>query len=452
MVTTGLVAIDATVLAAAVTSVVDDLGGATQFPWLFSIYLLTQAVSTPLFAKLADQRGRKPVILLGIAVFLVGSVLCGFAWNMPALIAFRAVQGLGAGAIQPMAVTIVGDIYSVAERAKVQAYISSVWAVSAVLGPALGGLFSQFSMWRAVFFINVPLCLLAAALLIRRFDEQVHRVRHTIDVRGALLLAGATSAFILALLEGGQAWAWLSWQSVTAFVVAAVLVVMLVRVERRAVEPVLPLALLGRRLLATTTVLASAVGAVLLGLTTYVPSYLEHALDIPPLAAGLALAALMIGWPVSSVFSGSLFYLRIGFTRTTIIGFSVVVAATVVLALFARTPTLWLVVVACFVVGMGLGLGAVPALIAAQASVAWVERGVVTGASMFARSLGSAVGVAVFGAVANIHGTGTGPPATDAVERTAAVLLAIAVTAAIGLALACAMPKTPAPGREQPPA
>src|SRR6478736_6753076 len=189
MVTTGLVAIDATILATAVPTIVADLGGFTSFPWLFSVYLLTQAVSVPIYSKLADTVGRKPVILLGIGLFLLGSVLCGFAWSMPALIAFRAVQGLGAGAVQPMAITIAGDIYTVAERAKAQGYIASVWAISSVVGPTLGGVFAQYLTWRWIFFVNIPLCALAAWMLIRKFHEAVRpRVRRQIDYLGSASL------------------------------------------------------------------------------------------------------------------------------------------------------------------------------------------------------------------------------------------------------------------------
>src|SRR4051794_14357056 len=199
MVTTGLVAIDATILATAVPTIVADLGGVSSFPWLFSIYLLTQAVSVPIYSKLADTLGRKPVVLVGIALFGLGSVLCGIAWSMPALIAFRAVQGLGAGAVQPMAVTIAGDIYTVAERAKVQGYIASVWAVSSVVGPTLGGLFSQLLSWRWIFFVNIPLCLVAAWLLWRRLHEDIDRRPHRIDWAGGVLLTASLSMLILGI-------------------------------------------------------------------------------------------------------------------------------------------------------------------------------------------------------------------------------------------------------------
>lgn len=200
MVATGLVAIDSTVVATAVPSIVGDVGGYEAFPWLFSIYLLTQSVLTPVYSKLADQLGRKPVLLFGIAVFLVGSVLCGVAWDMPSLIAFRAVQGLGAGAIMPMTVVIAGDIYTVAERARVQGYIASVWGASSVIGPTLGGLFSQLDAWRWIFLINIPLCLLALWLLARNYHEKLERRRHRIDWAGAALLTGALT---LLLLGGG---------------------------------------------------------------------------------------------------------------------------------------------------------------------------------------------------------------------------------------------------------
>ena len=174
MLSTGLVAIDSTVLATAVPSIVGELGGFHQFPWLFSAYLLGQAVTTPIYAKLSDVFGRKPILLLGIALFLLGSILCAAAWNMLALIVFRAVQGLGAGAVQPTAMTIVGDIYTLAERARVQGYLASVWAISSVVGPMLGGVFSQLGIWRGVFLINIPLCLLAAWMFHRHFHETDH--------------------------------------------------------------------------------------------------------------------------------------------------------------------------------------------------------------------------------------------------------------------------------------
>lgn len=448
MVTTGLVAIDATILATAVPTIVDDLGGFSQFPWLFSVYLLTQAVSLPIYAKLSDLFGRKPIILIGIALFLLGSILCGFAWSMPALIAFRAVQGLGAGAVQPMSITIVGDIYSVAERAKVQGYLASVWAVSSVVGPSLGGLFAQLDAWRWVFFVNIPLCLLAGWMLVRHLHEKVERREHRIDYLGAGLLAVAMTLLILAVLEGGQAWAWNSWQSLGAFGVGGALLVAFVMVERRAPEPILPLWVFRRRLLLTTTLVSFGVGALIIGLTSFVPTYLEGSIDVVPLLAGFALAALTLGWPLAAGFSGR-FYLRIGFRSTALIGGGFALLGTVLLALFARTPSVVLVAVACFTVGLGMGLIASTTLIAAQASVEWGERGVVTGTNLFARSIGSAVAVAVFGAIANVWFREAEVPSPDAiVAGSTAVFVAIAVVMAGTWLAAFAMPRTPVAPRE----
>jgi EmrB/QacA subfamily drug resistance transporter len=400
MMTTSLVAIDSTILATAVPTIVADLGGFSSFPWLFSIYLLTQAVSVPIYSKLADTVGRKPVILFGVGLFLLGSILCGLAWSMPALIAFRAVQGLGAGAVQPMAITIAGDIYTVAERAKAQGYMASVWAISAVVGPTLGGFFAEFLTWNWIFFVNIPLCLLAGWLLVRHLHETVERERHAIDWLGGILLTVGVSLLILALLEGGNAWAWDSAVSIGALATAAVLLTVFVLVERRAVEPVLPLWVLRRRLLLTTALIGVGVGVILIGLTSYVPTYLEALLQVSPLVSGLTLAMLTIGWPIAATLSGRI-YLRIGFRATVLIGAAIVVLATSALAATSSSPSVVSVGACCFAIGLGMGLVASPSLIAAQSSVGWGERGVVTGANMFARSIGSAVGVAVLGAVVN---------------------------------------------------
>ncbi|WP_081978969.1 MDR family MFS transporter [Cellulomonas carbonis] len=448
MTTTGLIAIDATILATAVPTIVGDLGGFSSFPWLFSIYLLTQAVSVPIYSKLADTIGRKPILLFGIAMFLLGSVLCGLAWSMPALIAFRAVQGLGAGAVQPMAITVVGDIYSLAERAKVQGYLASVWGVSAVVGPTLGGLFSEFLTWNWIFFVNVPLCVVAAWLLVRHLHETVEHRAHRIDWPGGLLLTVSLSLLILMLLEGGNAWAWTSPVSVTGFAVGLALLAAFALVERRAVEPVLPMWVLSRRLLATTALIAVGVGVILMGITTYVPTYLEALLGASPLVSGLTLALLTIGWPISASLAGRL-YLRIGFRPTVLIGGAIVLMATAALAATSVRPSLVTVGAACFLAGFGLGWVAAPSLIAAQSSVGWGERGVVTGANMFARSVGSAVGVAILGAVVNAVMRGTDAFAEPERFNDAAtgVFVVVAVVAVGTVAAALAMPREPRPAQ-----
>ncbi|WP_375389851.1 MFS transporter [uncultured Amnibacterium sp.] len=438
MLSTGLIAIDSTILATAVPSIVDDLGGFSSFPWLFSVYLLAQAVSVPVYGKLADTVGRKPLLLLGIGVFLLGSILCGFAPSMLALILFRAVQGLGAGAIMPTSITVAGDIYTLAERAKAQGYLASVWAISSVVGPTLGGVFSQFVSWRWIFFVNVPLCI-AAALLVRRYRESPHRAAHRVDVPGAVLLTLGLTALLLALLQGGQAWPWASVPGVALPVAAVALLAAFVLVERRAAEPVLPLWVFSRRLLLTTGLISAAVGALILGLTSYVPNFLEAVGGATPLESGLALALLTLGWPIAASNAGRL-YLRLGFRPTALIGSSVALVGAVGVLVATPFASIWLTGLACFVVGLGLGTVATPTLIAGQSSVTTGQRGVVTGSNTFLRSVGSALGVAVFGAIANAVLAGrSGSPAAVS-DASTAVFIGVVVAAVLTLLIAALMP------------
>ena len=400
MLCTGLVALDSTIIATAVPSIVRDLGGFAQFPWLFSIYLLTQAVTVPLYGKFADSLGRKPLLFFGIALFLLGSVLCGAAWSMPALIVARAVQGIGAGAVQPISMTVVGDLYSVEERARVQGYLASVWGIAAVLGPTLGGVFSEYLSWRWIFFVNLPLGAVAVWMLARHFHERVARSAHRVDYAGAAVLTGGLTLVVLGLLEGGVAWPWASVPSLVVFAVGAVLLVGFVVVERRAAEPVLPLWAVSRRILAGGNLTALVVGALLIGLSSYLPTYAQGVLGTSAVVAGFALAALTIGWPLAASQAGRV-YLRIGFRDTALAGTVFVVGGTVLAALLGPHSSVWFAATAAFVLGIGLGLTASPTVVAVQSVVGWDRRGVVTAANMFSRSLGSAIGAAVFGAIAN---------------------------------------------------
>jgi MFS family permease len=444
MLATGLVAIDSTVLATAVPSIVGDLGGFSSFPWLFSIYLLASAVTVPVYAKLADTIGRKPLILWGIGVFLLGSILCGLAWDMLSLIVFRAVQGIGAGAILPITVTMVGDIYTLQERARVQGYLASVWAIASVVGPTLGGVFAQFDLWRGIFLINIPLCFLTGWMIWARFTEKIERRRHRVDYAGAALLTVAMTLLILGVLQGGTGWAWDSPQSIVVLSVGAALLVAFAFVERRAAEPILPSWVLSRRLLFTTNLLGFCVGVVLIGLTAYVPTFLTVTTGAEPIVAGLALGALTLGWPVAATVAGRL-YLRFGFRPTTILGAVILVLGTAALAASTFAPSIWIVAAMCFVIGGGFGFSAISSLVAAQASVEWNERGVVTGTQMFFRSIGQALGAAALGAIANAVIFSRGGDETDPATMAAAagaVFLGGAIVAIVLLAAAIAMPRS----------
>jgi EmrB/QacA subfamily drug resistance transporter len=442
MLSTGLIAIDATILATAVPSIVRDLGSYQQFPWLFSVYLLAQAVSVPIYSRFADTVGRKPVILLGIGLFLLGSILCGVAWSMPALILFRIIQGLGAGAVAPMSMTIVGDIYTVAERAKVQGYVASVWAISSVVGPALGGIFAQLDAWRWIFWVNVPLCLVAGWMLLREYHEKKQTQQHRIDYAGAALLTVGLTGLILGMLEGGNAWDWISVPSALCFGIGVLALVAFGLVERRAAEPIVDLRLAVRPLILTTTIVSLGIGALMTGVTSFAPAYLEGSIGIAPLLSGLAVAALTLGWPISAANAGRL-YLRVGFRRTTLVGMGITTVAAIALAAVSPWPNPFSVAGIAFVLGFGLGWSAAPTLIAAQASVGWGERGAVTGMNAFARSAGSALGVAVFGAISNAviaRGAGPDDPATI-VSASVWVFVAAAVVAALTLLAAFFMPR-----------
>jgi EmrB/QacA subfamily drug resistance transporter len=439
MLSTGLVAIDSTIIATAVPSVVKDIGGFTQFPWIFSIYLLAQAVSVPVYGKLNDLFGRKPVILWGIGLFLLGSIMCGAAWNIWLLIIFRAVQGLGAGATMPTTITIVGDLYTVRERAKVQGYVASVWGLASVIGPTLGGVFSEYASWRWIFFVNIPLCLLAATMIGRRFHEKVERGHPAVDYRGAALLTGGLTLLILGVLEGGQAWAWNSAASLIVLGLSAAALIAFGFVERTAAEPVLPLWIFQRRLLVAGGLLAVGVGAVLLGLSSYVPLYAQDVLGTGPLVAGFALAALTVGWPIAASQSGRI-YLSLGFRACALIGTSLVLVGSGLLLLLGRDSSVLVVAAYCLIIGLGMGLTASPTLIAGQSSVGWAERGVVTASNIFLRSLGSSLGVAAFGAVANAAiGSGPVDPGrlNTAVHR---IFIGIVVIAVLMIAMAALLP------------
>jgi EmrB/QacA subfamily drug resistance transporter len=400
MLTTSLIALDSTVVATAVPSIVKDVGGFSQFPWLFSIYLLTQAVTVPIYGKLADLFGRKPIMSFGVAVFVLGSLLCAVAWSMPSLIAARAVQGVGAGAIMPMGMTMIGDLYTVEERARVQGYLASVWGVSSFLGPLTGGLFSEYVSWRWIFWINLPLGALGLLTLRRRFTERVEKRSHRIDYLGASLLTVGCTLLILGLLEGGTAWAWGSTTSALVLGTAGVALLAFFLVERTAAEPVLPLWVFGRRILVAGNLVAVGVGALIVGLSSYVPAFVQGVLGRGPVVAGLALGALTMGWPIAAGLSGRV-YLRIGFRDTALIGSAFAVTGGLLTAQLPEDASVWHVGACLFLMGLGMGLASSPTVVAIQSVVGWERRGVVTGTNMFSRSMGSALGAALFGAIAN---------------------------------------------------
>ncbi len=400
MLVIALAAMDAAIVATVVPPIVNDLGGFSLFPWLFSVYLLAQAASVPIYSKLADLYGRKPILLIGVVIFLAGSVLCGISWNMVALIAFRGVQGLGAGAILPIAMTVVGDLYTVVERARIQGWLSSVWGVSAVVGPAAGGLFAEYLSWRWIFYVNLPIGVVALFMVATRLREQVVRRPHHIDVTGSALMFLGVGLLVLGLLEGGVHWAWTSAASIGVFAAALLALGGFVWQERRAPEPTVPGWVLTRRAPLGAALTNAVIGLLMIGMITFLPTYAQGVLGTTPLLAGFILAAMTVGWAGIAAFAGRL-YLRIGFRDTALWGTSLTIVAALLLGLLPGSAPLWALALASLLMGCGIGLPAVSLLVGVQSVVGWEQRGVVTGTALFTRMLGSAIGAAVFGSVAN---------------------------------------------------
>ncbi|MEV4419659.1 MDR family MFS transporter [Patulibacter sp. NPDC049589] len=400
MTTLALSALEGTIVATAAPQVVGDLGGFSLFGWVFSAYLLTQTVSIPLYGKLADQYGRKPVLLIGITIFLAGSALCAAAWGMVALIAFRALQGLGAGAIQATVQTVAGDLYAVEERGKIQGRLSSVWAVSALAGPILGGVLVEALSWRWIFLLNVPVGLLAMAIIHRHLREDVVRRPHRIDVLGTALIFLAAGSLVFALLRGGVAWGWTSAPSLAILTVALGAAALAIRVERRAAEPVMPPWVWRRRAFVGPNLAMAGLGLLFAGPSIVLPIYGQLVLGLSVAVAGLLLASILIAWPVAASVSPRL-YLRIGFRRSSMLGATLALVACTTFVLLPEAPPAGAVLGVGLVLGAGCGLLSVPMVVAVQSEVGWEERGVATSASMFCRILGQSLGAAVFGAIAN---------------------------------------------------
>lgn len=400
MITMALVAMDTTIVATAIPQVVGDLGGFSLVGWVFSVYLLAQTVTIPVYGKLADLYGRKPVLVLGVVVFLIGSALSAAAWGMLSLILFRALQGIGAGSIGATVNTVAGDLYDVRERGKVQGWLSSVWGVSAVVAPALGGAFAQYASWRWIFLVNLPIGALALTLIVRGLHEQVERRPHRIDYAGATLVLAATGLLILGLLQGGTAWAWDSAASFCVFGCAVAAGVGVVIVERRAAEPIMPPALWAQRVNSGSYAATIVAGLLVIGLSTFLPTWAQSVLGLNAVAAGFVLAVMSITWPLASALSSRV-YLRIGFRDTALIGAFFTVAAGLVFTTTPEDASVIQPICGSALMGTGLGLITTALIVGLQSTVGWSQRGVITGGAMFSRFLGQSIGAAIFGAVTN---------------------------------------------------
>lgn len=392
--------IEGTIVATAMPDIVGSLGGFAYYSWVFSAYLLMQAVSTPIFGRLADLYGRKPMFYTGVTIFLIGSILCGLAPNMLWLIIFRFIQGLGAGGIAPITMTIVGDIYDVEGRARIQGWLASVWGVSSILGPLAGGLIVQNFDWAWIFWINVPFGVLAILGLHLFLHEEVEKRKRSIDYLGAGLFFVAISSTLMVLIQGGVAWAWNSPQIIALIVLAVSCLTLFLLQETRAEEPIMPLGLWRRRLIATANTVTLIAGMVMIGLTTFLPTFVQGVMGRTPVTAGFALTAMSIGWPIASTTTGRLLT-RFGNRRLTITGAFFLAAGSLVLVLLDGGSSPLQAGIGSFLVGAGMGIINTSSVVAIQSSVGWQERGVATSSNLFTRILGNALGAAVFGSVLN---------------------------------------------------
>ena len=423
-----VVALEVTVVTTALPTIVGEFDRLDLYPWIFSAYLLTSTVTVPLYGKLADLFGRRRIFLFGMALFLVGSALCGLARGMGELVAYRAIQGLGAGAVMPTIFTAIADIYRLQERARIQGLFSGLWGGASLLGPALGAWLTLSWSWRGVFFVGIPFGLASAVLIRSFFEERVERRSVALDLAGSALLTGGLTALLLALPrgEGGADGA---PESLLLLALALALLVGFLFVERRAADPVLPLSLFKLRIISVSSAGNFLFGAVLFGITSYLPLYVQGVRGEDAAGAGAVLTPMLLGWSSSSFF-GPRLLLRFGF-RATAIGASALVAlGTAVLVFVVPNGPKPLLYLAVTLLGVGFGPSIAAFVMAVQEAVPWNLRGVATSSGQLFRSLGGTIGVALLGAILQA-GLRTRLAATGAEDVPTSALLNPAEAAAL---------------------
>ncbi|WP_419897638.1 MDR family MFS transporter [Roseomonas sp. USHLN139] len=399
-----MIAVEATIVSTAMPQIAAQLGDLHLYSWVFAGFLLSQTAMTMVFGKLADLFGRKPVLLAGIAIFLVGSALCGMAWSIPALIGFRLLQGVGAGAIQPVCLTVVGDLYPGAERAKVQGYLASVWGFSSVVGPLAGGLIIQHMSWAWIFWINIPVGLVSAALFVTFLHERVATAQRHVDIAGATLFAIGIAALMVAVTElGNGALAPMLLAAAIFAVAAAAFIVQ----QRRARDPIISFALWRRRPIATANLATLLSGMSVIGLSTFLPMYVQGVMGRSALVAGFALTVMVLGWPIGATVASRVFP-RFGLRRTLLFGAALLPLGAVPFLLLTPASSPLLAGSGSLVIGLGMGFLTTSAIVLIQSSVGWAERGAATASSVFSRNLGSTLGATVLGGVLNLGLAGSG--------------------------------------------
>lgn len=394
---TFMAAIEGTIVATAMPSIVASLGGFELFSWVFTSYLLAQAATIPVYGKLADLFGRKHVLFFGIGVFLIGSLLCSFAWSMPSLIAFRVLQGLGAGGVLPVSQTIVGDLYRGEERARMQGFISMTFGSAAILGPIVGAALVEHAGWPSVFWVNIPLGLIAITMLSLLLRETVERRKVHIDYLGSILMTIGTTSLMFALVQATT----IGWTVLAVLLLLAVLAfALLLAHERRTAEPILPPSLWRNRFVATGNANSGITGAVAMGIIGFLPAYVEGVLGQSALVAGMTLMAVSAFWSVGGFVAGQMM-LRWSYRVVAICGgFTVVTGSLMMTFLDPARGATW-AIIGSLISGFGMGLANNCMVVAIQANATWSERGVATSSIVYTRIVGQAVGTAAFGGLLN---------------------------------------------------
>ena len=423
-----LAAIESTVVATAMPTVVASLGGIRIYSWVFSGFLLTQTVTMPLWGRFSDLYGRRPVYLAGLATFLAGSALSGAAQNMVQLIVFRMVQGLGAGALMTLGYTIIGELFGLERRARMQGYISSVWGLASLMGPWAGGLLTDHVSWRWVFYINLPFGAVAMALIAGALTAASKPARRPVmDGLGVGLFAAGVSALLLGIVEAGRVGSWSRVEVVGLLGLGVIVLAAFVAVERRAAEPIVPLRLFRNRMVLAAVVTRFLAGMAMFGALSFVPLFLQSVTGASATRAGLVLTPFVLGWVVMSVVSARL-VLRVGYRTVVVIGMASLTAAFLLFWRWSVTLTSASAMVDVLLAGIGMGMVVVPMLIAVQSAVSRSDLGAATSMTQFFMSVGGAVGLSVMGAVMaqRLH---AGLPMADALHGVFRVGFVVCVAA-----------------------
>jgi EmrB/QacA subfamily drug resistance transporter len=392
---------------------VAELGGFRLFSWVFTAYFLAQAVTTPIYGRLADLFGRKRVFFVGACIFLIGSTACGLISGMVPLIAFRTLQGLGAGAIQSIATTIIGDTYAPADRARLQGWLSSVWGLAAVIGPVLGAFIVEHLHWAFVFWINLPIGIAAISILAVFLDERLTPRRHHIDYTGSALLMLGVGAIMMVVVQADA----LERNVSAALLIAGTLALILLVVnERRSLEPIVPFALLRNRIIAVGNLGGLAIGALLTCVVGFLPTYVQGAMGGSPTTTGIVIAVLSVIWALASIVAGRLM-VRTSYRLTGACGAFALIAGCAILIALDESNSLTWVNAGAALIGIGMGFCNTTFLVSVQASVGWSERGAVTSSVLFMRTIGQALGAGIAGAILNFSLARTAPSAGETLNQ-----------------------------------